>query len=191
MKPFLFVNLISFYEYVRCGLWASSGPFPSRPIMGSIRGEGTPPPPRPTNPSRHLKKERSVVPLKWLRKEGRGRSPTAAACLRATAAAAATTAATPCPGHGSSLLSSRRRRSQAATASGRRRLRTTASPSSPPSPSLVILLPQAPPISTSISGHLPQLAQPSPPARLPLPPNHRPPIPISDLPPPPSPVELP
>ena len=30
------------------------GPFPSRPTKGSIRGEGTP----PTNPSRHLKKER-------------------------------------------------------------------------------------------------------------------------------------
>ena len=34
------------------------GPFPSRPILGSIRGEGTPPPPPPpTNPSHHLKKK--------------------------------------------------------------------------------------------------------------------------------------
>ena len=33
------------------------GPFPSRPILGSIRGEGTP----PTNPSRHLRKERSFL----------------------------------------------------------------------------------------------------------------------------------
>ena len=72
--------------------------------MGSIRGEGTP----PTNPSRHLKKERSSLPLKWLLKEGRRRSP--------TAAATATTAATPCPGHGSSPLSSRRCRPQAAAA---------------------------------------------------------------------------
>ena len=29
------------------------GPFPSRPILGSIRGEGAP----PTNPSRHLRKK--------------------------------------------------------------------------------------------------------------------------------------
>ena len=80
------------------------GPFPSRPIMGSIRGEGTP----PTNPSHYLKKEISDLPLKWLLKEGPGRSPTAVAAA-ARLHAAATTAATPCPGHGSSPLSSRRR----------------------------------------------------------------------------------
>ena len=74
------------------------GHFPSRPILGSIRGEGTP----PTNPSRHLRKERSFLPLEWLLTEDRGRSPTAvapaAARIRAAAAVAAT-AATPCPDH--------------------------------------------------------------------------------------------
>ena len=122
------------------------GPFPSRPIMGSIRGEGTP----PTNPSHHLKKERSDLPLKWLLKEGWGRSPTA------VAAAAATIAATPCPGHGSSALSSQRRRLQATTAVAatlgrrrrRRRLRTIVLPSSPP-PSTFTLLPAAPPLHNS------------------------------------------
>ena len=42
VKPFFFVNLY-FYKYVKvlgCGPQVS--PFPSRPIMGSIRGEGTP-----------------------------------------------------------------------------------------------------------------------------------------------------
>ena len=103
---------------VGCG--PQVGPFPSRPIMGSIRGEGTPP---PTNTSCHLKKERSNLPLKWLLKEGRGWSPTAAAATAAAAArlraAAATTAANPCPGHGSSTLSLRRRCPQATAAAFR------------------------------------------------------------------------
>ena len=44
VKPFFFVNLI-FYEHIRLlGCGQQVGPFPSRPIMGSIRGEGTPPP---------------------------------------------------------------------------------------------------------------------------------------------------
>ena len=80
------------------------GPFPSRPIMGSIIGEGPPLP--PTNPSYHLKKERSVLPLKWLLKEDRGRRPTAtsapatAATLpHAAAVPAAKTAASPCHDH--------------------------------------------------------------------------------------------
>ena len=77
---------------VGCG--PQVGPFPSRPIMGSIRGEGTLPPP-PTNPSRHLRKERSFLHLKWLLTEGQGRSPTAAVA----AARLRATAATPCPCH--------------------------------------------------------------------------------------------
>ena len=106
------------------GLWASSGSFPLSAHYGPYKRGRDP----PTNPSRHLKKERSDLPLKWLLKEGRGRSPTAAA-------AAATTAATPCPGHSSSPPSSRRRRPQAAAAaSGRRRRLRTAAPPSPPSP---------------------------------------------------------
>ena len=101
VKPFLFVNLISFYEYVRCGLWASSGPFPLLAHYGLYKRGRDP----PTNPSRHLKKERSDLPLKWLLKEGRGRSPiavaaAATAAARIRAAAAAMTAATPSPGHG-------------------------------------------------------------------------------------------
>ena len=63
------MNLISFYEYVRCGLWASSGPFPLSAHYGLYKRGRDP----PTNPSRHLKKERSDLPLKWLLKEGRGR----------------------------------------------------------------------------------------------------------------------
>ena len=89
------------------GLWASSGPFPLLAHYGLYKTGRDP----PTNPSRHLKKQRSDLPLKWLLKEGRGRSPTAAAAarLRAIAGAATTTAATPCPGHGSSPPSPRLR----------------------------------------------------------------------------------
>ena len=120
------------------GLWASSGPFPLSAHYGLYKRGRDP----PTNPSRHLKKERSDLPLEWLLKEGRGRSPTAAAA----AAAAATTAATPCPGHSSSPPSSRRRRPHAATAaSGRRRCLQTAALPSPPSPaSLQRVLPLSP-----------------------------------------------
>ena len=78
------------------------GPFLSRPTMGSIRGEGTP----PTNPSRHLKKERSVLPLKWLLKGDLGRRPTAASAAvtaaapqRAATVPAAEAAASPCLDH--------------------------------------------------------------------------------------------
>ena len=75
MKPFFFVNL-TFSEHVRIlGCGPQVGPFPSRPNIGSIRGEGTP----STNPRRHLNKERSELPLKWLLKEDRGRRPIAAA----------------------------------------------------------------------------------------------------------------
>ena len=43
VKPFVFVNLY-FYEYVWVlGCGPQVGPFPSRPILGSVRGEGTPP----------------------------------------------------------------------------------------------------------------------------------------------------
>ena len=166
------MNLISFYEHVRCGLWASSGPFPLSAHYGLYKRGRDP----PTNPSSHLKKERSDLPLKWLLKEGRGRSPTAAAaaaaaaCLRAAVAAATTIAATPCPGHGSSPLSLRCRRPQAAAAASgppRRHhlhlhlhphhhhlhLRQASGhlPASPnaPSPSLVILLPESLCCSTS------------------------------------------
>ena len=116
------------------GLWASSGPFPLLAHYGLYKRGRDP----PTNPSHHLKKERSALPLKWLLKEGRGRSPTAAAAARLrAAAAAATTAATPCPNHGSSPPSSRRRRPQAAAAAAscrrrRRRLRSVVPPSPPP-----------------------------------------------------------
>ena len=93
---------LNFYEYVLgVGCGPQVGPFLSRPTMGSIRGEGTP----PTNPSRHLKKERSVLPLKWLLKEDQGRRPTAASVAataaaqpRAAAVPAAETAASPCLG---------------------------------------------------------------------------------------------
>ena len=81
MKPIVFVNLI-FYEHVRLlGCGPPVGPFPSRPNMGSIGEEWTPLP--PPNPRRHLKKERSELPLKWLLKEDRGRRPTASAAALA------------------------------------------------------------------------------------------------------------
>ena len=95
--PFLF-----FYDYVRCGLWASSGPFPLSAHYGLYKRERDP----PTNPSRHLKKERSEFPLKWLLKEDWRRRPTAAsaavaAAARCCAAAApaAETAASSCSLH--------------------------------------------------------------------------------------------
>ena len=74
------------------GLWASSGPFPLSAHCGLYKRGRDP----PTNPSRHLKKERSVLPLKWLLKEDQGRRPTAAS-------AAATATAPPFPHHPPSL----------------------------------------------------------------------------------------
>ena len=79
-EPLFSMSILGF------GLWAPSGPFPLSGHYGLYkRGMDT-----PKNPSHHLKKEKSALPLKSLLKEGRGRSPTAAA---------ATTNATPCPGH--------------------------------------------------------------------------------------------
>ena len=102
VKPFLFVNLISFYEYVMCGLWASSGPFPLSAHYGLYKRERDSSP--PTNPSRHLKKERSALPLKWLLKEGRGRSPTTATAAAAARLCAAAAAATPCSDHEDTIV---------------------------------------------------------------------------------------
>ena len=79
----------------RCGLWASSGPFPLSAHYGLyMRGRDP-----PTNPSRHLKKERSSLPLKWLLKEDQGRRPTAATTAAALLRAAAVPAASPCRDH--------------------------------------------------------------------------------------------
>ena len=93
MKLFLF-----FYDYVRCGLWASSGPFPLSAHYGLYKRGRDP----PTNPSRHLKKK-ECPSLKWLLKEDQGGRPTAttaaataAAPPRAAAVFAAVTAASPC-----------------------------------------------------------------------------------------------
>ena len=63
----------------RCGLWASSGPFPLSARYGLYKRGRDP----PTNPSRHLKKERSELSLKWLLKEDRRRRPTAASVAAA------------------------------------------------------------------------------------------------------------
>ena len=88
----------------RCGLWASSGPFPLSAHYGLYKRGRDP----PTNPSRHLKKEKRTLSLslKWLLKEDQGRRPTAvsaaataAAPPRAAAMPAAETAASPCLGH--------------------------------------------------------------------------------------------
>ena len=112
MDPFLF-----FYDYVRCGLWASSGPFPLSAHYG-LHKRGRDP---PTNPSRHLKKK-ECSSLKWLLKEDQGRRPTAAATAaappRAAAVPAAETAASPCLGR---YKSSCRLPAAAATGSQHRR----------------------------------------------------------------------
>ena len=86
----------------RCGLWASSRPFPLSAHYGLYKRGRDP----PTNPSRHLKKERSELPLKWLFKEDRRRRPTAASAAAAAAARrcaaaapAAETAASSCSLH--------------------------------------------------------------------------------------------
>ena len=72
LRPFLFCEpLFYFYEY-GCGLWASSGPFPLLAHQGLYKRGRDP----PTNPSRHLKKERVSLHLKWLLKEGQGGEPT-------------------------------------------------------------------------------------------------------------------
>ena len=63
----------------RCGLWASSGPFPLSAHYGLYKRGRDP----ATNPSCHLKKERSPLPLKWLLKEDQGRRTTAASTAAA------------------------------------------------------------------------------------------------------------
>ena len=86
LRPFLFCEpLLYFYEY-GCGLWASSGPFPLLAHQGLYKRGRDP----PTNPSRHLKKVRVALHLKWLLKEGQGGKPTAAT-------AAAPVVPPPCP----------------------------------------------------------------------------------------------
>ena len=150
VKPFSLWIFI-FYDYVRCGLRASSGPFPlSAHYMGSIRGEGTP----PTNPSRHLKKERIIIPLKWLLKEDQGRRPTAASAAttavapsRVAAVLAAETAASPCLVRYSSACSLP---AAAAAASGRRRRRRQIA--APPS---LLIIPSTSPASTFFPLHRP------------------------------------
>ena len=82
----------------RCGLWASSGPFLLSAHYGLYKRGRDP----PTNLGRHLKKERSELPLKWLLKEDQRRRPTAASAAAAPAArrcAAAETAASSCSPH--------------------------------------------------------------------------------------------
>ena len=81
--------LFYFYEY-GCGLWASSGPFPLLAHQGLYKRGRDP----PINPSRHLKKERVILHLKWLLKERQGGEPTAAT---AAATAAAPVVPPPCP----------------------------------------------------------------------------------------------
>ena len=119
-----------FYDYVRCGLWASSGPFSLSAHYGLYKRGKDP----PTNPSRHLKKERIIIPLKWLLKEDQGRRPTAASAATTAATpsrAAAETAASRCLVRYSLVCSLPA--AAAATASGRCRCRRQiAAPPSPP-----------------------------------------------------------
>ena len=80
------------------GFGPQVGPFPLSAHYGLYKRGRDP----PTNPSRHLKKERSELPLKWLLKEDQRRRPTAASAVAAAArrcaaaAYAAKTAASSC-----------------------------------------------------------------------------------------------
>ena len=102
VKPFFFVNLISMsmFRFWVVGLkWALSS---LSPFWALYEGKGP-----PINPSRHLRKERSFLPLEWLLTEGRGRSSTAVAAVVAATArlhAAAATTATPYPGHEETIV---------------------------------------------------------------------------------------
>ena len=143
----------------RCELWASSGPFPLSAHYGLYKRGRDPPPP---NPSCHLKKEKSLLPLKWLLKEDQGRRPTAASATaaappRAAVVPLAETATSPCLVHelsACSLLAA----AAATVASGRhcrRRCQIAALPS--PSPPRT-----TPPPVLHCHNHLPQSRDLSP-----------------------------
>ena len=145
VKPFLFVDLYFSMSILGVGLWASSGPFPLSAHYGLYKRGRDP----PTNPSRHLKKERSELPLKWLLKEDRRRRPTAA--RRCAAAVPATeTAASSCIHHALSRWITAQ-----AAASGRRRRRLSGllchhNPTTPPPPSSLLHLHHRQPSSLSL-----------------------------------------
>ena len=56
----------------RCGLWASSGPFPLSAHYGLYKRGRDP----PTNPSHHLKKEKRTLSLSQVAAQGRSRKET-------------------------------------------------------------------------------------------------------------------
>ena len=142
------------------GLWASSGPFPLSAHYGLYKRGRDP----PTNSSRHLKKQRTILHLKWLLKEEQGGRPTAATAAappRAAAVPAAVSAASPCLVRWFSSCSLPAAAAVAA-ASGRRcrRRRQIAAPT-PPSPSPAIPSFSSGEIS-SLSGKLLHLPAASP-----------------------------
>ena len=104
VKPLFFVNLFiskSIFRLWVVGLkWASSGPFPLSAHYGLYKRGKDPSLP---NPSRHLKKERSELPLKWLLKEDWGRRSTVATAA-AIAARPRAAVASPCPDPAHSIV---------------------------------------------------------------------------------------
>ena len=69
------MNLISLYEYVRCGLWASSGPFPLSAHYGLYKRGRDPPPPPPPQTLAVIWRKKRVISLSsgCSRKAGEGR----------------------------------------------------------------------------------------------------------------------
>ena len=125
------MNLISFYEHVRCGLWASSGPFPLSAHYGLSKRGRDPPPPQTLAV---IWRKKGVLSLSsgCSRKAGEGVQPPSPPPPPPRRPPPLLALAT-----GSSPLSLRRHRPQAAAAAA-------APPSPPPPPSLVIFLPELP-----------------------------------------------
>ena len=188
-EALLLCEPLYFYEYILAlGRGPQVGPFPSQPILGSRRGEGTPPP-HTHKPKPSFEEKRSELPLKWLLKEDRGRRPTAAAAAAAVAAARPRAVAaldakkwTPSQvaAQGISRKETYRRRMTTCHRRAHRRpaspplSSSPSSPSHPPSPISPLpfchptnLLPIPPPLPSS--SHLPQLSLPLPLPNLPSP----------------------
>ena len=144
------------------GLWASSGSFPLSAHYGLYKRGRDP----PTNPSRHLKKERVILHLKWLLKEEQGGEPTAATAAtatappRAAAVPAAEAATFSCLAHWLPSCSC-----PAAAASGRRRRRRRQIAAPPPPPPLHFRQP----IPSPPCHHLHPLPEQTPPSSSSLP----------------------
>ena len=153
MKPFFLVNLLismSMFKLWVVGLkWALC---PLGPFWALQEGKGTSPP--PTNPSRHLKNERSKLPLKWLLKEDRVKRPIATSAAASAARIRADTTAFPCPDPATSITVGP---SAAAAQRSHHCTYLPPLPASPSSPHCPMILPSL----ILLTGNL-SIAQPSP-----------------------------